>query len=134
MWIPVGGLKALACTYHQLVHLDRKEQWQVNADCTTPNEIVNKSWFILPPAMEYYYKTKNYKGNLGLFYKITPLIQANAGFNFGHCDNIGAKCKPDFQQQQAQVKPGNITERRHRRGPMRRYYRIERTGWLTQVK
>jgi len=29
------------------------------------------------------YKTENYKGNVGLFYKITPLIQANAGFNFG---------------------------------------------------
>ncbi len=29
------------------------------------------------------YNTENYKGNVGLYYKITPLVQANAGFNFG---------------------------------------------------
>lgn len=29
------------------------------------------------------YNTENYKGNVGLFYKITPLIQVNTGFNFG---------------------------------------------------
>jgi outer membrane receptor protein involved in Fe transport len=29
------------------------------------------------------YDTENYKGNLGFYYKITPLVQANVGFNFG---------------------------------------------------
>ncbi len=29
------------------------------------------------------YNTENIKGNAGLFYKITPLIQANVGLNFG---------------------------------------------------
>ena len=29
------------------------------------------------------YNTENYKGNVGLYYKITPLIQVNGGFNFG---------------------------------------------------
>jgi penicillin-binding protein 1C len=26
-----------------------------------PDEIINKKWFVLPPSMEYYYKTKNYE-------------------------------------------------------------------------
>lgn len=29
------------------------------------------------------YDTENYKGNLGLYYKISPLVKVNAGFNFG---------------------------------------------------
>lgn len=29
------------------------------------------------------YNTENYKGNIGLYYKITPLIQINGGYNFG---------------------------------------------------
>ncbi|MDB5157396.1 MAG: penicillin-binding protein [Mucilaginibacter sp.] len=61
MWIPVSGLKSPVCPYHQLVHLDKTEKWQVNSDCVPPDQIVNKSWFILPPAMEYYYRTKNYQ-------------------------------------------------------------------------
>jgi len=61
MWVPKSGLKSPVCPYHQLVHLDRTQQWQVNSDCTTPDMILNKSWFVLPPAMEYYYKSKNYQ-------------------------------------------------------------------------
>ncbi len=29
------------------------------------------------------YNTENYKGNVGLYYKLTPLVQINGGFNFG---------------------------------------------------
>lgn len=61
MWVPKSGLRSPVCPYHQLVHLDKTGQWQVNSDCTPPDEIVNKSWFVLPPAMEYYYKAKNYQ-------------------------------------------------------------------------
>lgn len=61
MWIPKNGLRSPVCPYHQLVHLDKTQQWQVNSDCVSPGQIINKSWFILPPAMEYYYKSKNYQ-------------------------------------------------------------------------
>lgn len=61
MWVPAAGLKSPVCPYHQLVHLDKTQQWQVNSDCVPPDQIVNKSWFVLPPAMEYYYKAKNYQ-------------------------------------------------------------------------
>jgi penicillin-binding protein 1C len=61
MWVPVSGLRSPVCPYHQLVHLDKTGNWQVNSDCVPPDQIVNKSWFVLPPAMEYYYKSKNYQ-------------------------------------------------------------------------
>ncbi|HEY8784344.1 MAG TPA: penicillin-binding transpeptidase domain-containing protein [Mucilaginibacter sp.] len=60
-WVPKGGLKARVCPYHQLVHLSADAKWQVTGNCVPPGQILNKSWFVLPPSMEYYYKTKNYQ-------------------------------------------------------------------------
>jgi len=61
MWVPKSGLKVQVCPYHQLVHLSADGKWQVTGNCVPPNQIVNKNWFVLPPSMEYYYKTKNYQ-------------------------------------------------------------------------
>jgi penicillin-binding protein 1C len=61
MWVPKNGLKAPVCPWHQLIHLDATGKWQVTGDCTSPGNMVNKKWFVLPPSMEYYYKTKNYQ-------------------------------------------------------------------------
>lgn len=60
MQMPIPCLKAPVCSYHKLIHLDKSERWQVNSDCEQPSSMVHKSWFVLPPTMEYYYKTKNY--------------------------------------------------------------------------
>ena len=47
------------CPYHKLVHLDKTEEYQVNATCELPQNIVNKAWFVLPPVMEWYYKQQH---------------------------------------------------------------------------
>lgn len=60
-YVPKSGLKAPVCPYHQLVHLSADAKWQVNGNCESPGNILNKSWFILPPSMEYYYKARNYQ-------------------------------------------------------------------------
>ncbi|MBK0381075.1 penicillin-binding protein 1C [Mucilaginibacter segetis] len=60
-WIPKSGLKAPVCPWHRLVHLSADEKWQVSGNCVSPENMVNKEWFVLPPSMEYYYKTKNYE-------------------------------------------------------------------------
>ena len=44
----------------------KNETHQVNASCEDLNNINHKSWFVLPPLMTYYYKTKN------PFYKPLP--------------------------------------------------------------
>jgi len=65
-FIQLSGLKTKACPYHKLVHLDVSEQYQVNSSCESLANIKNTSWFVLPPLMEFYYKSKN------PFYKPLP--------------------------------------------------------------
>ncbi len=54
-----AGLKSPSCPFHHLVHLDRDRRHQVSSDCYPPGEIINESWFVLTPAMEYYYRQKH---------------------------------------------------------------------------
>ncbi len=54
-----GGLRSEACPYHRIIHLDKSGTRQVNADCLSAAEIRNESWFVLPPAMEYFYRQKH---------------------------------------------------------------------------
>jgi len=55
----VNGLRSEACPYHQMVHLNKSKTFQVDSDCVSPGDIINESWFVLPPAMEYFYKKKH---------------------------------------------------------------------------
>ena len=59
MLIPTNGINFKKCPYHKLIHLDKTEKFQVNTDCEEPSQIINKSWFVLPPTIEYYFKSKN---------------------------------------------------------------------------
>lgn len=59
VWVARSGLKAPVCTQHHLLHLDATEQWQVNSDCEQPDRMVHKSWFVLDPLEEYYYRPKH---------------------------------------------------------------------------
>jgi penicillin-binding protein 1C len=59
IWIPKSGLKSVQCPHHQLLHLDASSQWQVNSDCESPANMQHKSWFVLPPMEEFYFKSKN---------------------------------------------------------------------------
>lgn len=66
LYIPVGGFRSGACPYHQLIHLNKSQTYQVTSDCESPDNMIHQPWFILPPAMEYYYKTRHRD------YKILP--------------------------------------------------------------
>jgi penicillin-binding protein 1C len=55
----LNSLKSEVCPYHRIVHLDRKSSRQVTADCMPAAEIKNENWFVLPPAMEYFYRPKH---------------------------------------------------------------------------
>ncbi|MCR4558448.1 MAG: penicillin-binding protein 1C [Bacteroidales bacterium] len=54
--IPFQGQNSQSCPYCHLVYLDREENFRVTSDKVSPEEMVMKKWFTLPPAMEYYYK------------------------------------------------------------------------------
>jgi penicillin-binding protein 1C len=59
MWVPASGVKTNSCPYHRIIHLDATGHYRVNSNCDDPATMKHVSWFILPPSMEYYYKTKN---------------------------------------------------------------------------
>jgi penicillin-binding protein 1C len=70
----VNGLRSEICPYHQLIHLNKSKTLQVTSDCISPEEIINESWFILPPAMEYFYKMKH-----SLYKTLPPLAKGCSG-------------------------------------------------------
>ncbi|SDE50293.1 penicillin-binding protein 1C [Ulvibacter litoralis] len=54
-WIPKEGTKTSSCPYHQTVFLNASEKKRVNSSCYPLSEMKQKSWFTLPPVLEYYY-------------------------------------------------------------------------------
>lgn len=54
-----AGEKTGLCPYHKTIHLDPAERYQVTDACMSTTEMIHRSWFVLPPAMEYYYKVKH---------------------------------------------------------------------------
>ncbi|TFG89796.1 MAG: penicillin-binding protein 1C [Candidatus Atribacteria bacterium] len=55
----VNGLRSDACPYHQIIHLNKSGTLQVTSDCELAANIRNVPWFVLPPAMEYFYRQKH---------------------------------------------------------------------------
>lgn len=50
------GIHVKTCPYHHLVHLDSEEQSRVSGDCYPVSAIHTKSWFVLPPVIEHYFR------------------------------------------------------------------------------
>jgi penicillin-binding protein 1C len=59
VWACKNGIKVRQCPYHKLVNLDKTEKHQVTSACEEPFNMVHKSWFLLPPLEEYYYRPKH---------------------------------------------------------------------------
>jgi penicillin-binding protein 1C len=55
-WIPRAGLQSPTCPFHEIIHLDKKQQYRVHADCVLPSQMVKKPWFVLPPIEASYYQ------------------------------------------------------------------------------
>ena len=47
------------CPYHQIIHLDKSGHYRVTEQCETPSLMQHRSWFVLPPAIEYYYRQRH---------------------------------------------------------------------------
>ena len=59
LFMPPNGIKCPLCPYHKMIHLDASGLFRVNEGCESPSAMRHESWFILTPAMEFYYKQKN---------------------------------------------------------------------------
>ena len=58
--VAAEGSNSPLCPYHSIIHLDPLQQYRVTEDCVSPSSMVHKSWFILPPTMEWYYRRKHF--------------------------------------------------------------------------
>jgi penicillin-binding protein 1C len=66
----IKGLRSDMCPFHKIIHLDKTGTRQVTADCVPASEIKNEPWFVLPPAMEYFYRQKHPE------YRVLPSMAA----------------------------------------------------------
>ncbi|MDP2423775.1 MAG: penicillin-binding protein 1C [Bacteroidales bacterium] len=58
-WIPTKGLRTLACPYHIPVLTDATGLYRVTDQCYEVHRMKSQSWFVLPPAMEWFYRKKH---------------------------------------------------------------------------
>ncbi len=71
VWVQNSGLKTIPCPFHQIVHLDNTGKWRVTSDCEDISNMIHVPWFVLPPAQEWYYKSKNPE------YKVLPPFRSD---------------------------------------------------------
>jgi len=48
-----------SCSFCVSINLDKEEEKRVNSKCYPIDKMVKRSWFVLPPAMEWFYEKKN---------------------------------------------------------------------------
>lgn len=75
IWVSQAGKHAPVCPYHLKIQLSSDLKFRVNADCEKPGLRVQKNWFVLPPAMEWYYK------NLDPTYQVLPPFRGDCSNN-----------------------------------------------------
>lgn len=71
MFVQTTGLRTSPCPYHLWIHTTKDELFQVNTSCESLENMTHKSWFVLPPLMEFYFKNKN------PFYKKLPQFRSD---------------------------------------------------------
>ena len=68
-----AGLRTEACPYHHLVTLSADESRRIYENCANTEPTIQKSWFVLPPVWEWYYKQHHPE------YKPLPPFKAGCG-------------------------------------------------------
>ena len=59
MMVSKAAAGSPSCPFHRIVHLDATGAYRVSEACVQPADMVHKSWFVLPPAMEFYYRRRH---------------------------------------------------------------------------
>ncbi len=75
VFVAVNSTRVELCPYHHLIHLNKEQTKRVNSNCYSISQMVHKSWFVLPPVMEWYYK-RNHPT-----YKTLPDFEKGCGDN-----------------------------------------------------
>ena len=75
LFMPPNAAQVMLCPYHKIIHLDATGHFRVTESCESPANMQHKSWFILSPAMEYYYKQRH------IDYKPLPPLKPGCDFS-----------------------------------------------------
>ena len=51
--------QSVICPYCRKINLDNSGIFRVNETCESPSRMLQQSWFVLPPTIEYYFKQKH---------------------------------------------------------------------------
>jgi len=54
--VPKNALKAQMCPYHTSIFMDSTRKYRVTSDCYPVTSMISVPWFVLPPAIEWFYK------------------------------------------------------------------------------
>lgn len=58
---PILARQSEMCPYCKVCHLDASGTCRVHSDCENVSDMVHTSWFVLPPAAEWFYRKKHYE-------------------------------------------------------------------------
>lgn len=66
-----NGSRSAVCPHHRMIHVTGDQKYRITRNCADTSDILSKSWFVLPPAQEWYYKKRN------PFYKSLPPLKSS---------------------------------------------------------
>lgn len=118
-----NGNRGIICPYHQRIHLDLAGQYRVTDVCENTNQMQHKGWFVLPAAMEWYYKQSHFD------YKPLPPLRPDCeGQETGHSMEIiypqnGSKISipKDFDAKQGET----VFSAAHRKPQTKIYWHLD---------
>jgi penicillin-binding protein 1C len=59
VWVTKRGLESFPCSYHKVIHTTADRKYRVHSGCEQIGNVASTSWFVLPPAQEHFFRTKN---------------------------------------------------------------------------
>jgi penicillin-binding protein 1C len=54
-----AGVKTQICPYHKQIYLTADKRYRITSKCFRVDQMTATNWFVLPPAMEWFYRKKN---------------------------------------------------------------------------
>lgn len=60
MQVSLNGSRGTVCPYHRRIHLDVTGRFRVTDACESTEQMQHVGWFVLPPAMEWYYRQNHF--------------------------------------------------------------------------
>ncbi|MDD2595951.1 MAG: penicillin-binding protein 1C [Bacteroidales bacterium] len=94
--VPAAPQRPQVCPFHKIIHLSEDLKYIVNSDCYSVSKMKTVSWFVLPPAQEWYYmKThSDYRQLPPLHPDYMGYTEKNTGSMFGTSGNSRGNSSP----------------------------------------